>query len=484
MSRLSTSTSTRPVIVGSGLAGLVAARELAATGCLLVSAEDLTGGAASMWAQGGLAAAVAADDSTTLHAEDTWRAGDRAGDRAVIDRITAEAPGVLAGLVELGVPFDRGADGTLDLALEGGHSRPRVAHAGDHSGAQITGAVAEAVRRSAGVAVLPHHRAVRLGTDASGAVSGITVRGPDGEERTIATDRVILATGGLGSLFAHTTNPSGSVGSGVALAARAGARTDDLHLVQFHPTALDVGRDPMPLLTEALRGAGATLVADGQRFVDELLPRDAVSAAVWERLVAGAQVFLDARHVPTVRSRFPAVAALAAESGLDVGADLLPVRPAVHYCMGGVTTDAHGRTSVPGLWAAGEVSRTGLHGANRLASNSLLEAVVTGLAAARSVRNAPGRRWAAVVPPADPATVLPGAPDAQRFPRTAVRRLLDAACGVLRDGATLQDAVDELAPHTGQDDAYVAWMIARSALAHPHSVGGHRRTDVPQEVPA
>lgn len=462
------------VVIGSGLAGLTCAWAANAP-CVLVTAGTLTEGAASMWAQGGIAAALSPADSTASHAEDTWRAGAFAGIRSVIDRITGEAPEVVQLLAGLDVPFDRDAQGAFDLALEGGHSRPRVAHAGDHSGAAITATMAATVLNSPHLEVRENRTATTLLTDETGAVRGVVVRRTDGAEETIRTDRVVLATGGLGGLWPHTTNPRTALGQGVALAARAGARTDDLHLVQFHPTGLDVPRDPMPLLTEALRGAGAKLLADGERFTDELQPRDVVAAAAWEQLANGRQVRLDAREIPDVTTRFPAVAELTTASGLDLATDLLPVRPALHYSMGGVTVDPRSRTSVPGLWAIGEVSRTGLHGANRLASNSLLEAVVTGRAAATDSSEWSGE-WRTGIAATDPATVLPG-DKARVIAVQEVRELLGAACGVLRDGPTLQAAVEALEPHTGDDLAYVAWLIARSALHHPHSVGAHRRTD-------
>ncbi len=467
-----------PVVVGSGLAGLTVARALAPRACILVTSGHLTEGAASMLAQGGVAAAVALGDSPALHAEDTWRAGAFAGDRSTIDRVTGAAPTVVDRLVRLGVPFDRTAAGALDLGLEGGHSRHRIVHAGDHSGATVTASVAAHIAGVPSVEVLAGHEAVRLVLDGAGRVAGIAVRSGDGAERTIETDRVVLATGGLGGLFPHTTNPRTALGQGVAMAARAGARTDDLHLVQFHPTGLDVGRDPMPLLTEALRGAGAVLLSDGRRFVDELQPRDVVAAAVWAELTAGRAVRLDARGIERLAERFPSVVALCAESGLDPRVDLLPVRPTVHYAMGGVTTDPSARTSVPGLYAVGEVSRTGLHGANRLASNSLLEAVVTGEAAAADLLDWDGRAWNADVPAADPATIRPAG--SAGVDLASVRAELGGACGVLRDAERLSRAVARLDEQTGDDAAFVAWLIARSALAHPHSVGAHRRSDDPR----
>lgn len=467
------------VIVGSGLAGLTTAWALAPQECILLTSGPLTGGAASMWAQGGVAAALGADDRPALHALDTFVAGARYGDRQVIDRITSAAPKVVRELARLGVPFDRTPGGDFDLALEGGHGRHRVAHAGDHSGATITTVMAGHVADLPSATVREFTTAVAL-TTRDGRIDGIDVR----DERTgavehLRTERVILATGGLGGLWAHTTNPVTATGRGVALAARIGARTDDLHLVQFHPTALDVGADPMPLLTEALRGAGAVLLADGRRFVDELQPRDIVAAAVWEQLTAGRRVVLDAREIDRVTERFPSVTALAAEHGLDIRTDLLPVRPALHFSMGGITTDPEARTSVPGLWAVGECSRTGLHGANRLASNSLLEAVVTGTAAATSAVELDDER--PVYAAADAESVVTAASSANDPAVLAlVRETLDTYCGVLRDGEGLRQAIDELATYTATSDAaYVAWLIARSALAHPDSVGAHRRTDEP-----
>ncbi len=466
-----------PVVIGSGLAGLTTAWALSPQPCILLTPGRIAEHAASRWAQGGIAAALSADDSPALHAQDTLRAGAYVGDTRAIARITDAAPGTVDLLDRLGVPFDRAADGSYDLALEGGHSRSRVAHAGDSSGATVTDTLASIVAELPSVDVRAGHRVVDLHTT-DGRVSSLTVEGPDGRYE-LPTSRVVLATGGMGGLWPTTTNPAQALGAGVALAARAGARTDDLHLVQFHPTALDVDADPAPLLTEALRGAGALLLADGERFVDELQPRDVVAAAVWEQLQEGRRVRLDARAVPDVRARFTTVAAACDRFGLDIATDLLPVRPALHYAMGGVTTDARARTSVAGLWAVGEVSRTGLHGANRLASNSLLEAVVTGRAAALDVSSAEVDNWSAAVLPADPATVVPRSDDPNPLSHSEIRRLVGGSCGVIRDGNTLEHVVDLLSAHRGDDTAYTAWLMARSALLHPHSVGAHRRSDSP-----
>ncbi|MBO1768410.1 FAD-binding protein [Allobranchiibius sp. GilTou38] len=472
---MGTSTDSRPVVVGSGLAGLTVARALAPERCILVTPDDLTAGAASMWAQGGIAAAIGEDDSPELHAVDTRRAGADLGDAGTIARITAAAPDVVRRLRALGVPFDLAADQALDLALEGGHSRRRIAHAGDRSGAAITRTVAGHVATLDSVEIRTGLHARGLVTDGAGKIAGLALGAASGAAVTIDTDRIVLATGGLGGLFAHTTNPRTALGQGIAMASRVGARTDDLHFVQFHPTALDVGLDPMPLLTEALRGAGAVLLADGARFVDELQPRDVVAAAVWAQAQSGRRVVLDARDVPDVLTRFPAVADLVSAAGLDLASDLLPVAPAVHYAMGGVTVDARSRTSVPGLWAVGEVARTGLHGGNRLASNSLLEAVVSGEAAAADLT---GDTWRAGgdMTAADRES-LRAAGEAPAPALDEVRQVLESSCGVLRTAHDLRAAVDRLDAWTQDDAAYVGWLIARSALADPRSVGAHRRVD-------
>lgn len=466
-----------PVVIGSGLAGLATAWALAPQPCILLTPGRITEQAASMWAQGGIAAALADDDRPALHAADTLRAGAYVGDTRAISRITDAAPDTVRLLTRLGVPFDRTADGSYDLALEGGHTRNRVAHAGDSSGATITGTLASIVAGLPSVDLREGHRVVDL-VVANGRITSLVVESASGTCE-LATSKVVLATGGVGGLWPTTTNPAQALGAGIALAARAGARTDDLHLVQFHPTALDVDADPSPLLTEALRGAGALLLADGRRFVDELQPRDVVAAAVWTQLQLGREVRLDARAVPQVRERFVTVAAACDRFGFDVAEDLLPVRPALHYAMGGVTTDARARTSVAGLWAVGEVSRTGLHGANRLASNSLLEAVVTGRTAAQDLPSVDPRAWSAGVLPVDPATVVARSGDDHPLSRNELRRIIGSSCGVIRDGSTLEHVVDLLSAHRGDDTAYAAWLVARSALLHPHSVGAHRRSDDP-----
>lgn len=508
-----------PVIVGAGLAGLMTALDLAPTPCVLITGGTLGVDCASDWAQGGLAAAVGPDDDPELHALDTIAAGAGLCDPIVVRRITAAGPEAVRRLIELGARLDTEADGTLRLGLEGAHGRRRIVHAdGDGSGHELTRAAVEAVRRTPSITVLENTYAVALVTDPvgpvsprrptddhvqaddadSGPISGIVVVGRDGsslsEPMTLETRQVVLATGGLGALFSHTTNPRGSRGSGLALGLRAGAQVRDLEMVQFHPTALDVGLDPMPLVSEAVRGEGAHLVNDlGERILaDDLSPRDVVSRAVWAQLTSGRDVYLDARDAigEDFPHHFPTVTAACRAAGIDPVTDLIPIRPAAHYHMGGLTVDGECRTTVPGLWAVGEVSSTGLHGANRLASNSLLEAVVCAEWAAASVsehlrRHRRQRRRAAASTSA--ASVWSratggggGWSGATLETRAATRRSLTHAAGVLRDRATLARGLRELREGADVDDArLVSLLVCYSASRRTESRGGHTRTDYP-----
>jgi L-aspartate oxidase len=293
------------------------------------------------------------------------------------------------------------------------------------------------------------------------------------ETAVVPTGQVIIATGGVGGLFAHTTNPRGALGQGLALAARAGARLAELEFVQFHPTALDIGRDPMPLVSEAVRGEGAALIDEtGSRFLeDDLAPRDVVSRGVWRHLARGHRVFLDARRAlgPRFAARFPGITASCLEAGIDPATAPIPIRPAAHYHMGGIAVDGEGRSSVPGLWACGEASATGLHGANRLASNSLLEAAVCARWVAESV--AGDTRHAAITAEAEPAAGNGTRPQ---------REVMTQGLGVLRHAAGMQQAIAALHPLAGHDDAALAaLMIAVAALRRRESRGGHFRTDFP-----
>jgi len=471
----------RPIIVGAGLAGLLAALRLAPVPVLVLAGAPLGEGAASGWSQGGLAAAVGPDDSTALHLQDTLAAGDGLCEPSMAARVVHQGPDVVAGLLALGVAFDRDAPGGLRLGLEAAHGRRRIVHAADATGAAIMRALIAAVRRSASVLVVEGVLARRLIVE-DNAVCGVVVT-RDGRAAVLRSGRVVLASGGIGGLFAHSTNPRGAIGLGLAMAARAGADLADMEFVQFHPTALDIGADPMPLVSEAVRGEGATLIDEtGTRFMAglgraELEPRDIVARAVWRHIQLGHHVFVDARASLGTRfaERFPAIAAVCRNAGIDPATAPVPVRPAAHFHMGGVATDASGRSSVDGLWAAGEVACTGLHGANRLASNSLLEAAamagwvaqdVAGRVAAKATR-----RFLL------PQPFVP--PDAD-----LVRPILSAAAGVFRDGAALATAADRLGALIRQDGAasdpaLVAWEIVTAAQRRTESRGSHCRTDHP-----
>jgi L-aspartate oxidase len=481
-----------PVIIGGGLAGLMAALHLSPQPVIVLSKAPLGEQAASGWAQGGLAAAIGADDSTERHVADTLAAGDGLCDPAVARRIVAAAPALVDELGRLGARFDRGADGTISLGLEAGHCRNRIVHAnGDGSGREILRAVVAAVRRAGHVQVLEGCAATRL-ILRDGRIAGVLANrqggGQDGPF-VLRASRVVIATGGLGGLYLHTTNPAGAIGQGLVLAARAGAALADLEFVQFHPTALDTGQDPMPLISEAVRGEGAILVDErGTRFMAgqgraELEPRDIVSRAVWRHMTEGHRVFLDARVAlgAGFAARFPAIDALCRAAGIDAGAARIPIRPAAHYHMGGIAVDADGRTSVAGLWACGEAASTGLHGANRLASNSLLEAAVTGQAVARDISGTQAGRPAPLVKLTVPLGMTPG-PDV-----APVRQVLSRHAGVLREAAGLAHAAADLLPMAdghgpSADPALLGLMMVVAMHRRTESRGGHARTDFPEKA--
>jgi L-aspartate oxidase len=470
----------RPVVVGSGLAGLIAALTLAPEPTVIVTRGALGAETSSAWAQGGIAASLGADDNPGLHLADTLAAGDGLCDPGVAGGIIGEAQDAIALLQRYGVRFDQNASGEFALGLEAAHSRRRIVHAGgDGSGAAIIRALAAAVAATPSIAVLEGFEARRLLT-ADGSICGLLCSGPTGDI-VLPSSRVLLATGGLGGLYEATTNPTSNFGQGIALAARAGAVLADMEFVQFHPTALDSRRRPLALVSEAVRGEGAELVNErGERFMAdtpgaELAPRDVVARAISAEIARGGRVFLDTRRAlgPRFGVRFPAIAALCHEAGIDPGSALIPVRPAVHYHMGGVATDEEGRSSVAGLWVAGETASTGLHGANRLASNSLLEATVMGARAAHNMslfRSQPALGDIPSTPPiADSASI-----------RTVVSRHL----GVLRNAGAMHGAIASLLPlaegdGASSDPAIVALLIAVFASLRRESRGAHARTDFP-----
>jgi L-aspartate oxidase len=467
------------IVVGSGVAGLVASLRLAPRRVRLLTPGATLATGSSPLAQGGIAAAVGPGDTAQAHARDTCAAGAGLSDPQAVALLTAAGPEAIRWLRERGVPFDPG------LAREGAHGRARVLHAGgDAIGAALVSALSAALARAPHVEIVLGSAAVEL-IQERGRVIG--VRATDGIHRAGA---VVLATGGLGGLYAATTNPPSSLGQGIVLAGEAGARLADLEFVQFHPTALAIGRDPMPLLTEALRGEGARLLdAAGRRFVNELAPRDVVAVAVEREWQESGGAFLDARAIPDLRDRFPTVVALCRDAGFDPVRDLLPVRPAAHYHMGGIAVDACGRTDLPGLWACGEVAATGVHGANRLASNSLLEAVVLACRLGDVLRRHPlPRPQRAGEGAAVPQTVERA--DLRRAMRTCMTRHV----GLLRSGEGLLSAWEELSALEHRADAagdrvtagacrLGAW-IAAAAAARRESRGAHRRSDHPSPDPA
>ncbi len=480
----------RAVIVGGGLAGLMVALRLAPEPCIVLSKAPFGAEASSAWAQGGIAAAVGEGDDPEQHLADTLLAGDGLCDPAAAARILRAGPAAIDELARLGARFDRRPDGALRLGREAAHGRHRIVHAaGDGTGREVLRAVLAAARATPSITLLSGVEARRI-LLAGGRVAGLVAAGPDGA-LLLPTRRVVIATGGVAGLYRHGTSPLGAWGSGLALAARAGAHLRDMEFVQFHPTALDCGRDPLPLVSEAVRGDGAVLVDEtGARFMAgvpgrELAPRDVVARAVWRHAAAGHRVSLDARAAIGDRfaGRFPSVTALCAAAGIDPAREPIPVCPAAHYGMGGIAVDAAGRSTVEGLWACGEAASTGLHGANRLASNSLLEAAVCAGWVAEDLAGTPAGR--PLRPEAMPAPAsMPPRPDP-----APVRDVLSAGAGVLRDAAGLARTVAALLPLAessgpSADPALVGLAIAIAALERRESRGAHHRTDMPDADPA
>jgi len=485
------------LIVGGGLAGLFCALKLAPAPVTLLVAAPLGEGSSSAWAQGGVAAAVLPSDSPELHAKDTEIAGAGIVDAELALSVAREAGARVSDLLGFGAPFDRDAAGALVPSQEAAHSARRIVRVkGDGAGAAIMAALIARVRATPSITVVEGFVAEDLIVQ-DGRVAGVFARDANGVFHAFAARATILATGGIGALYALTTNPPQATGAALAMGARAGARIADAEFVQFHPTAIDIGRDPAPLATEALRGEGAILVnRAGKRFMPalhkdaELAPRDVVARGVFAEVASGRGAFLDATRAvgAAFAEKFPNVAAACLEAGIDPATQPIPVAPAEHYHMGGLWTDARGRTTLPGLWAAGESGSTGLHGGNRLASNSLLEAVVFAARAAEDVRVALPSLPSTEPPPVPPAV----APDAAGA--LEIREIMQRHVGVLRDEAGLRAAVVRLLALREKalfrenldlrNRAEAALLIAAAAFNRRESRGGHFRTDFPQADPA
>ena len=516
------------LVVGSGVAGLSAAVRAVEVHRLRVGV--LTKGpleqSTTRWAQGGVAAVISGDpDSTDLHLADTLAAGAGLCDVDAVRVMVEEGPLRVGELIALGAVFDRDPEGRLELAREGGHSLPRVVHAGGSAtGAEIERALVDAVRR---LAVVIHEHAFALELDlVAGRCRGVTALTASGEQRHLTARHVLLAAGGAGQVFAVTTNPLESTGDGVAMALRAGVAVADIEFVQFHPTALHSERMPQPLLSEALRGHGALLRdTTGERFVDELLPRDQVSRAMTRRMLELGvdHCWLDATGLEEFPRRFPNIAAALTDLGLDPTRDWLPIAPAAHYLCGGIVTDLDGATSLPGLWAAGEVACSGVHGANRLASNSLLEGMVFGARVVDAIavgRDGPtstgAMRSVLEVGPTDgiggrrvpaPGFVAPdrSAPSARSArgtdtelasARRDLQRAMTLGAGVLRSAESLARTgvvVEEVGRRAAAVDGpqarelanlcAVATAILATAAVRAESRGAHTRLDAPETDP-
>jgi L-aspartate oxidase len=518
------------IIVGGGIAGLRAALSLAPVGRVLILTKADATESNTGYAQGGIAAALGADDGPALHLADTMRAGDGLCDEAAVRVLVEEGPRYVRELISWGASFDRDANGELALGLEAAHSVRRILHTGDATGRSIGRAMWEQVRPLGSVTTINHALVTDLIVEHE-RVAGVRYFDQAGARCDARASAILLASGGAGQVFSETTNPAVATGDGIALAYHAGARVADLEFVQFHPTALKKAGAPRFLISEALRGEGARLVnAQGDPFMHryhadgDLAPRDVVARGiVRESDATGGQIFLTLAHLDAdrVRRRFPTIAAMCRTVGIDIAHDRIPVGPAAHYMMGGIDTDEWGRTSVPALFAAGETACTGVHGANRLASNSLLEGLVFGARAGDAMQHPPqaaalkpDRTYAIIGAPTSQSSGTSASPndgtseplDARALGRLdpdTIRSLMWRGAGLFRTAAGLQDLVRRLDVARGDAerrmrDAVVAapdladaseWrrfnlvtvslLVARAALRREESRGGHFREDFP-----
>ncbi len=506
------------IVVGSGIGGLVCALSLAPRSVTLITKTPKLQGGSSLWAQGGIAAAVGPDDSPQAHAADTLSAGAGLSDPERARELTDEGAASLDWLVREGIPFDRDIHGDLALAREAAHQFPRVVHAGgDTTGHVLVNSLIDRVAGVPSVKVLEDTLAYDLVVE-KGRVQGLITFSRENGWVFHKAPQVVLATGGIGMAWWRTTNPVEATGDGLAMAARAGARLTNLEFVQFHPTALAVetrNGASLPLLTEALRGAGALLLDEqGERFMlsehpaAELAPRDVVARSIEKRTGTGQSVYLDLRPVlsSSRRKSFPTAIQTATDAGFDPYKEALPIAPAAHYHMGGIEVDEVGRTSINGLWACGEVATTGIHGANRLASNSLLEALVWARRVACQLADVPVRQGAGAnsIPPLPHVAAVDSAILQEQIDKT--RKIMSRHVGIVRSGDDLGAAYDELsaidqqlddlidAASPAQQDGIRQWAEARNlilvarlvtfaALRREESRGAHYRDDYPRPRP-
>ena len=492
------------VVIGAGVAGLRAAIELAPAGRVLVLVKREIADSSTQFAQGGIAAALSDEDEISLHLQDTLNAGDGLCNEAAARVLVEDAPERIEELIAWGTQFDR--DGTkLTFGREGAHSRNRILHAhGDSTGREIQRALYAKAQALSEISIREFEFSTDLIIDA-GRVCGVRVIDERGQENTIHASAVLLATGGMGQLYLNTTNPSVATGDGVAMAYRAGAEVTDLEFIQFHPTALYLKKAPRFLLSEALRGEGAYLRnLEMSRFMakyhpmGELAPRDVVARAIMHELERSRAkdpvVYLDLTHLDPahVQHRFPRIYKTCLQYNIDLTEEPVPIRPAAHYAMGGVRTDLDGRTSLPGLYAAGEAAGTGVHGANRLASNSLLEGLVFGARAGRKMHDELklSARKASGLPPAAYSNGPVSVPVEASIGE--LQTLMWNQVGIVRTGSSLKQAakrLEEIAPQVSRPHSrrdyearnlqIAGLLVARSALAREESRGAHYRTDFP-----